>query len=259
MSSSGRTTGGEAERTLSVERGGILQGLGRQPLHDGARPKDPSEAIAEMILRFKVPNLFGAGAMSGAVPILAYCAASILMTVTNKGVLSGYAFTMNFLLLAIQCLAVVALLEASAFLGLIQHRPFRLAEAKAWFPVSLLLAIMIYTGSKAVQYLSISLFTVFKNTTIIAIAYAERVFLNGPPVTNAVLFSFGLMILSSVIAGWADLTSETGGLKEDAFGVGKGVAYFWMLANCIASAAYAVGMRGAMKVRSRTRGMLRGF
>lgn len=34
--------------------------------------------------------------------ILAYCGSSILMTVTNKYVLSGYDFNMNFLLLFIQ-------------------------------------------------------------------------------------------------------------------------------------------------------------
>jgi GDP-mannose transporter len=37
-------------------------------------------------------------------PIASYCCASILMTVTNKYVLSGYDFNMNFLLLTIQVL-----------------------------------------------------------------------------------------------------------------------------------------------------------
>jgi hypothetical protein len=35
-------------------------------------------------------------------PVASYCCASILMTVTNKYVLSGYDFNMNFLLLTIQ-------------------------------------------------------------------------------------------------------------------------------------------------------------
>jgi GDP-mannose transporter len=34
--------------------------------------------------------------------ILSYCGASILMTLTNKYVLSGYGFNLNFMLLAIQ-------------------------------------------------------------------------------------------------------------------------------------------------------------
>ena len=37
-----------------------------------------------------------------ALPIVSYCFASILMTVTNKYVLSGFGFNMNFLLLTVQ-------------------------------------------------------------------------------------------------------------------------------------------------------------
>ena len=44
----------------------------------------------------------------GTVAILSYCVASILLTVTNKAVLSGYHFRMNFLLLACQVSAVMA-------------------------------------------------------------------------------------------------------------------------------------------------------
>lgn len=36
------------------------------------------------------------------VPVLSYCASSILMTVTNKFVLSGTDFNLNFFLLAVQ-------------------------------------------------------------------------------------------------------------------------------------------------------------
>lgn len=35
-------------------------------------------------------------------PVLSYCASSILMTVTNKYVLSGLGFNLNFFLLAVQ-------------------------------------------------------------------------------------------------------------------------------------------------------------
>lgn len=42
-----------------------------------------------------------------ALPIISYCTASILMTVTNKYVVSGYDFNMNFFLLAIQVSTMV--------------------------------------------------------------------------------------------------------------------------------------------------------
>ncbi len=43
---------------------------------------------------------------SPSLPVLSYCASSILMTVTNKFVLSGTGFNLNFFLLLVQvCMA----------------------------------------------------------------------------------------------------------------------------------------------------------
>src|SRR5438477_13140535 len=72
------------------------------------------------------------------------------------------------------------------------------------FPISLLLIGMIYTSTKALKYLSIPVYTIFKNLTIILIAYGEVLWFGGS-VTPMALFSFGLMVLSSVIAAWADI------------------------------------------------------
>ena len=47
------------------------------------------------------PGLSSAG-QHPSFPILSYCASSILMTVTNKYVLSGTGFNLNFFLLAVQ-------------------------------------------------------------------------------------------------------------------------------------------------------------
>ncbi|KAJ3283425.1 GDP-mannose transporter into the lumen of the Golgi [Borealophlyctis nickersoniae] len=174
--------------------------------------------------------------------ILAYCFSSILMTVTNKLVLSSYDFRMNFLLLAIQSLVCVLMIQGFAKLGLVVHRPLNKPDAIKWFPVSLALVAMIYTGSKALQYLSIPLFTIFKNITIMVIAYLERYHLSGSPVTPMMLISFVLMVLSSFIGGWADLTSPT----PAASGVSNGYAltgYMWMFANCATTAFYAVAMK----------------
>ncbi|KAH6591758.1 hypothetical protein BASA61_004839 [Batrachochytrium salamandrivorans] len=141
------------------------------------------------------------------VAILSYCGASILMTVTNKLVLSSYDFKLNFLLLTIQSVVTILLLEICAGFGLLKHRPFRISEAKNWFAVSLSLVLMIYTGSKALQFLSIPVFTIFKNLTIILTAYAERFILKGAAVTHLMLVSFALIVLSSIVAGWADISA----------------------------------------------------
>ncbi|KAH6561253.1 hypothetical protein BASA50_000264 [Batrachochytrium salamandrivorans] len=178
------------------------------------------------------------------VAILSYCGASILMTVTNKLVLSSYDFKLNFLLLTIQSVVTILLLEICAGFGLLKHRPFRISEAKNWFAVSLSLVLMIYTGSKALQFLSIPVFTIFKNLTIILTAYAERFILKGAAVTHLMLVSFALIVLSSIVAGWADISAGAA-LKDNQ--VSATVAYGWMAMNCLTTSAFTLLMKGKLK------------
>jgi GDP-mannose transporter len=63
---------------------------------------------------------------------------------------------------------------------------------------------MIYTSTWALKFLSIPVYTIFKNLTIILIAYGEVLWFGGS-VTPMALFSFGLMVFSSLIAAWADI------------------------------------------------------
>lgn len=112
---------------------------------------------------------------------------------------------------------------------------------------------MIYTSTKSLQYLSIPVYTIFKNLTIILIAYGEVIWFGGT-VTGMALFSFGLMVLSSVIAAWADiqhaLTSH-GGAKSDEANAKIATlnsGYIWMMLNCFCSATYVLGMRKRIKL-----------
>jgi len=118
------------------------------------------------------------------------------------------------------------------------------------FPISLLLIGMIYTGTKALQYLSIPVYTIFKNLTIILIAYGEVLWFGGS-VTGLALFSFGLMVVSSLIAAWADIqhalsTHAAGAVDEKIATLNAG--YIWMLLNCFCSASYVLGMRKRIKI-----------
>ncbi|KAI7904811.1 uncharacterized protein BX663DRAFT_503654 [Cokeromyces recurvatus] len=183
-------------------------------------------------------------AMRAILPIASYCLASILMTVTNKYVLSGYDFNMNFLLLTIQNLVTVVLLQSFKFLNLIKFRDFDKDEARKWLPIASSLVAMIYTGSKALQFLRIPIYTIFKNLTIILIAYGEVIWFGGK-VTHLMLVSFGLMVLSSVIAGWADISDTLNQIValDTTF-----IGYFWMATNCLASAAFVLYMRKRIKL-----------
>ncbi|KAI6814405.1 GDP-mannose transporter, partial [Hortaea werneckii] len=98
----------------------------------------------------------GAGSVTNnpAISILCYCGSSILMTVTNKYVLSGTGFNLNFFLLCVQSVVCIVAIQACKQAGLITFRDFNTDEARKWFPISVLLIGMIYTSTKALQFLS---------------------------------------------------------------------------------------------------------
>ncbi|KAK1227225.1 GDP-mannose transporter into the lumen of the Golgi [Marasmius sp. AFHP31] len=158
----------------------------------------------------------------------------------------------------------VSLSAASVLLvkkmGIISFRAFSWKDVKAWWPISFMLVMVIYTGSKSLQFLSIPVYTIFKNLTIILIAYGEVLWFGGR-VTGLTFVSFVLMVFSSVIAAWSDVTnalSDTspisgshGGLTslQDVTDVMHklNIGYFWMLVNCVTSAAYVLTMRKRIK------------
>ncbi|ESK96406.1 gdp-mannose transporter [Moniliophthora roreri MCA 2997] len=199
--------------------------------------------------------------LSAIPPVVCYCLASILMTVVNKFVVSGANFSMNFLLLCIQstvCIVCVVLVKK---MGIITFRSFDWQDAKTWSPISFMLVLVIYTGSKSLQFLSIPVYTIFKNLTIILIAYGEVIWFGGR-VTGLTFVSFVFMVVSSVIAAWSDVTSalaataptvgspiSLGSLQNVTDVMHKlNIGYFWMLINCLTSAAYVLTMRKRIKI-----------
>jgi GDP-mannose transporter len=109
---------------------------------------------------------------------------------------------------------------------------------------------MIYTGAKALQFLSVPVYTIFKNLTIIVIAYGEVLWFGGS-VTPLTLLSFGLMVLSSVVAAWADIQAaidSVGHSSESSAAISTlNAGYAWMSFNVFCSAAYVLGMRKVIK------------
>lgn len=111
---------------------------------------------------------------------------------------------------------------------------------------------MIYTSTKALQFLSVPVYTIFKNLTIIVIAYGEVLWFGGS-VTASALFSFGLMVLSSVVAAWADIQHALYGnpaakSHEAAAALSTlNAGYAWMGMNVFCTAAYVLSMRKVIK------------
>jgi GDP-mannose transporter len=183
--------------------------------------------------------------------ILAYCLSSISMTVVNKYVVSGTFWNLNFFYLAVQAIVSIAAIMACKQAGLIRAlAPFDSDRAKKWFPISLLLVGMIYSSTKALQFLSVPVYTIFKNLTIIVIAYGEVLWFGGG-VTPLALLSFGLMVLSSIVAAWADIQNAISGgsnaVDTSAAMSTLNAGYVWMGINVFCSASYVLGMRKVIK------------
>ena len=111
---------------------------------------------------------------------------------------------------------------------------------------------MIYTSTKSLQFLSVPVYTIFKNLTIIVIAYGEVLWFGGS-VTSSALFSFGLIVLSSVVAAWADIQhalygNPDGQTAETAIALSTlNAGYAWMGMNVFCTAAYILSMRKVIK------------
>ncbi|KAK9768508.1 GDP-mannose transporter into the lumen of the Golgi [Basidiobolus ranarum] len=167
-------------------------------------------------------------------PIFSYCFTSVFMTLVNKLVLSGFTQHPVFLILAIQSICCIILVKSFAKFGMIEHRKLNLEDLRTWLPISILMSIMLYTGGKSLQFLRVPLFTIFKNLTIILVAYGEKVMFR-IPVTSWMLVSFILMILSSLVGGWNDIEFNLEG-------------YIWMFVNCLSSASYVLQIRKTIKL-----------
>ncbi|KAI9253160.1 hypothetical protein BY458DRAFT_535881 [Sporodiniella umbellata] len=155
---------------------------------------------------------------------------------------------MVFFLLTVQSIVTVVFLQIFKFLNLIKYRDYNSEEAKKWYPIVVFLVAMIYTGSKALQYLAIPVYTIFKNLTIIIIAYGEVLWFGGS-VTSLMMVSFALMTFSSVIAGWNDVFDAMGSIMNlTAAETRILLGYFWMIVNCFSSAAFVLYMRKRIKL-----------
>jgi len=82
--------------------------------------------------------------------------------------------------------------------------------------------------------------------TIVVIAYGEVLWFGGN-LTPLLLLSFGFMVLSSVIAAWADIQAALSGVGhsgETAAAISTlNAGYVWMALNVFCSATYVLGTR----------------
>lgn len=132
------------------------------------------------------------------VPI--FIASSILSTFLNKKIIS--VFPLSFFLLSVQSIFISFLLLILRFFCVI-HFELKTKFITLWLPAIICMVAMVFSGIEALSGVSISLFTLFKNNTLIFIAVAE-LYLFKRPITIVSVISFFLMILSSALLSLGD-------------------------------------------------------
>lgn len=158
--------------------------------------------------------------------VITYLLSSMLTTVTNKYILSVYAFKMAFFFLCTQSFTIAFVIYLLHIFKYTIIRPFDVRCLLTWMPCSFLLTIMIYTGAKGIEHLSISLFTLLKNFSIIVTALGENILYNRK-MDRYTLISFLFMLLSSFVGEYCDFTYNQFG-------------FLWIFLNIISTSCYVI-------------------
>lgn len=164
-----------------------------------------------------------------------YSAASVATFDLNKYIMRNMKFNMPYLLVIIQCVIIVYIIFVQSLFTKIK---IRFSKHTKWYFISLLLTAMMLTGMKAIYYFQPTVFTLYKNTSIIFTALAELYFFDRK-ITWIAILSFVVMIASSLIG-------DTN--KEVEF-----VGYVWMLANILSTTAFVIHLKKLMAIDLSTR------
>ncbi|KAI5170966.1 GDP-mannose transporter [Nematocida sp. LUAm3] len=174
--------------------------------------------------------------------ILLMMVSGVLSMVTNKYLVSNLNIRGKFFILTVQTLVIVFFLLPINISFYPVETIREIYEYKEWMRLGVLLTIMIYSGLQANIYFSISLFTVLKNGTIPLIAMYDSKYM-GYQIQMLAIFSFGLIIFSSILGMISDSIEEK--KKEKITGIGIG----WITTNCLISASYIIRLTRAIKTR----------
>ncbi|KAH8819070.1 GDP-mannose transporter [Xylogone sp. PMI_703] len=188
---------------------------------------------------------------NASVSALAYFMSSISLTVVNIYVVSSSSWNLNFLYLAIQSMICTTALIICNRVGLIKGlTTWDPEKAKTWFPISILLIGMIYTCANALQFLSVPVYTIFRNLSIVVAAYGEILWFTGRA-TALTLLSFALMILSSIVASWSEIRDAINTADHPVKTVvavsNLHEGYIWIILNVICTASFLLSISKVIK------------
>jgi len=161
-----------------------------------------------------------------------YATMSVMTTLTNKGV-SSFNFKFTYAVLYWQTLVTVVGLLLLRRMKVISFSMPPMSEVKRWVPLNVIFCIMLYSNTRALWYISVPMITVIKSFSTVFIGLGDALIF-GQPTSKGVYASMVIMVISSITAGFNDLSFNLYG-------------YICAGINCLAAVAYALYMRFALK------------
>ncbi|WUR04640.1 GDP-mannose transporter [Vairimorpha necatrix] len=154
---------------------------------------------------------------------LSYMLISLATTILNKYIISVLNFSTPFFLVVCQSFIICFLIY---LLNILQVFKLRFTNLRKWIIPSSFLCVMIFSGSKSLQYLDISFYTLIKNSSIFIVAIVENVFFN-----RLINLYEGLSFILMIMASYYNIFStDINGL-------------LWISINVLSTTIYIVTLR----------------
>lgn len=175
------------------------------------------------------------GLLEKSVVATMYFLSSTSTFILNKLIMINLNFRMHYMLILLQSLVIISIIVIQV---LFTKASIGYSNMSKWYVASILLTIMMFTNMKAVFYIPLTLFTLYKNCAIVLVALLEFKFF-GKGITWIGLLSFVLMIASSMLGNSIDRIETPG--------------YAWMAANVLSTSAYVIYLKKLMVIDLSTR------
>jgi len=170
------------------------------------------------------------GILEKSIIVTVYFLASTATFVLNKYIMVNLGFKMHYMLIMAQSTIIILMIGIQT---IVSRSKIRFSNLSKWYLSSLLLTMMMLTNMKAIFYMPLAVFTLYKNCAVIPIAALEYKFFDRT-ISWIGYTSFLLMIVSSVVGNTLDNIEMAG--------------YVWMGLNLISTSGYVIYLKKIMIV-----------
>jgi hypothetical protein len=168
----------------------------------------------------------------------AFLMALLQFTISSVGMMLGnkVALDPTYGGLPLPCTLVLVQVTSTLALLAVFCRAYvwqlKMENVIAWFPISLLFALMLYTSLRSLLYATVSTVLILRNVGAILTTIVEY-YVRGMSVTRNILFAEILIVVGAFMYGW-----NTANFSPQGF--------FWVLLNVAAQVCYGVLLKHRM-------------